>query len=166
MLFKAKLATTAVYPSKSEPFRQNTSQQAYIFSQTRIFYPVKLNGSAQDYFVANDILRDKDKYELIVLRKYEDVFSWTKDSKFQAKFEGGATMNLVTDFWNGIKLRIVHKRYWVQRNWDDLLKMFISAAIGFIFAICGHTIGYRQGYESGVKVGLSHLQDTIPKGRP
>ena len=163
MLFKAKIATTAAYPSNSGIFRQSISQQEYIFSKTRIFYPTKLDGTAQDYFVAQDILKDKDKYELIALRKYEDVFSWTKDSKFQAQFAGGATLNLVPDFWNGIKLRIVHKRYWVQKHWNDLLKMLISSAIGFIFAICGHTIGYRQGYEGGVKAALTHLQDTIPK---
>jgi len=163
MLFKAKIATTQALPSNTGVYRQHTTQHEYVFSKTRIFYPKKLTGPAQDFFIAMDVLKDHDKYELVRLKKYEDIAEWSKDSIFQVKFLNGTKLNLVPDAYNGIKLRIVHKRYWVQKHWDDLLKTVITAAVGFIFAICGHTIGYRQGYENGIKAGLAHFQDTTPK---
>ena len=162
MLFKAKLATTLAIDSNSGKFRQHTTNPVFVFSKTRIFFPKKSDGTQQDFFILQDVLKNGDKYELVRLHKYENIETWTKDSKFQAKFSDTTTLNIVPNFWNGILLRIAHKRYWVQRNWDWFLQTIIATLIGAIMGIIGTGLGYHEGYESGLKEGLLHHQASTP----
>jgi len=62
-----------------------------------------------------------------------------------------------------IKANIIHGRYWLYREREWFLKTLVAAAIGFLFAITGQRIGYRQGHQDGLKEGITHPQDTIPK---
>jgi|ERR1035437_368762 hypothetical protein len=153
MRFKAKLATTISYPSKGQNnFRIHTSKHEFIFSKTRIFHSPKLIvENAQDYFIVQDIVKNLQEYELIKLEQYDNLMEWSKDSKFQAKLKNGTTLNLITDFRNGILLRIIHGRYWFYREREWFTKTVIAALIGFLFGIMGVYVGYKLGIQNSTK---------------
>ena len=53
---------------------------------------------------------------------------------------------------------IIHGRYLINREW--FYKTLVTAAIGFLFAIIGSSVGYRQGHQAGLKEGKALRQDT------
>lgn len=67
------------------------------------------------------------------------------------------------DTWNKIKCNIIHGRYFLYREREWFIKTIIAAAVGFIFGLIGTGIGYRQGYENGLKEGKHQIQDTAQK---
>jgi hypothetical protein len=61
-------------------------------------------------------LHNTEKYELIKPITDEDMWEWSKDSKFQATLASEEKLNLVTNFKNGLLLRIIHEGYAIQRH--------------------------------------------------
>lgn len=71
--------------------------------------------------------------------------------------------HLDIDLWNKIRANIIHRRYWVDREKEWFVKTLIATIIGFAFALIANTIGYRQGYQNGLKEGKHQIQDSIQK---
>jgi hypothetical protein len=167
MLFKAKIAIPLLIGREEKATYIKTFEYDFIFSKNVIRFPPSVQEKFGDRFFIDlkndDAIFHKMRYGLIKLEIDDSARS--RKSNFQAQFEEKSKMNLVLTPWNKIKMNIIHERYWVQSHWDDLLKILISATIGFIFAICGQSIGYRQGFENGVKAAGLHHQDTIPHSR-
>jgi|ERR1017187_404645 hypothetical protein len=153
MRFKAKLATTQVTPAKNGYFRMITTDAEITFSKTRIFFPVPPPKNAQNYYRIISTLHDLEEYKLSRLEKYEDIEEWSKDSIFQIETNNGTKLNLITDRINGIKLKIMHERYWVQKEYDWIFKYIITTLITVSVAIYAGRSGFNKGYQEGLKVG-------------
>lgn len=162
MRFKAKFAPTTIIPSPSGDARIFLSLHTFSLSKRKIFFNLSEGESIND-LGDKLIVHYGQEYSLLKVYKDDDFMEWSKKARFQAKFNDEKRVALIMDRWNGIKLRIIHNRYWVQKNHDFLFKTLIAAAIGFLFAIIGTSVGYHQGYQSGLKEGLSHRQDTVIK---
>ena len=139
MIFKAKIASSQVLQSKKGSYRTYTSPYYFEFGKTKIKFPKEISGKTHPLFRPENIIYDNDKYTLIELSKEDD--EWTKDSKFQVKFSNGLKVNLVMNNWNFWKLKLMHKKTWVQKNSDFLIKesirVLIAGFVGFLIGLKG-----------------------------
>lgn len=139
MTFKAKIATSQVLQSNQGGFRTYTSPYYYEFGKTKIKFPKEITDKTQTLLRPENIIYDNDRYTLIELSKEDN--ERTKDSKFQAKFSNGLTVNLVMNNYNFWKLKLIHKKTWIQKNSDFLIKESIKAliagSIGFLIGLKG-----------------------------
>lgn len=85
---------------------------------------------------------------------------------FQIRFGDDYKHYLEIDHWNRFKLNWIHKRYWVQKNWEWFLKTLVAALIGALVALIGTDLGYRRGYQNGLKEGLFLHPDTAQQSPP
>jgi len=162
MKFKTKFAPNTIIPSSKGDARKFLSLHTFTLSKRKVFFDIREGEVIKDLGDKLTIRYGQD-YTLIRVYKDDDFMEWSKDAIFQAKFDDEKRVALITNKLNGIRLRIIHERYWVQRNSDFLFKTLIAAAMGFLFAIIGTTVGYRQGYQSGLKEWQAHHQDTTLK---
>ena len=163
---------TQLYCDKKEPL-SDKSEPLFVtpyylkFSKNKIYFTneaLKKAGSISnglDPFNNGKIFRHTETYNLIRLDQYD--VNRMKGSKFQIKLQSGTTINVASGGWNGMLMRLIHERYWVQKNKDWFIKTLIAAMIGFLFSLIGLYLGYRQGYENGIKVGKASRQDTALK---
>lgn len=153
---------TQLYCDKKEPL-SDKSEPLFVtpyclkFSKNKIYFTdeaLKKAGNishALDPFNNGKTFRHTETYELIKLDKYD--VDRMKGSKFQVKFQSGTKINIASGGWNSILMRFIHQRYWVQKNKDWFIKTLIAAIIGFLFSLIGLYLGYRQGYQNGIKAG-------------
>ena len=163
---------TQLYCDKKEPL-SDKSEPLFVtpyylkFSKNKIYFTdeaLKKAGyisNGLDPFNNGKTFRHTEIYELIRLDKYD--VDRMKGSKFQVKFQSGTKINIASGGWNGILMRFIHDRYWIQKNKDWFIKTLIAAAIGFIFGLIGSIAGYRQGFQDGIKEGKPQIQDTTLK---
>ena len=139
MIFKAKIASSQVFQSKNGSYRTYTSPYYFEFGKTKIKFPKEIPGKTHPLLRPENIIYDNDKYTLIELSKEDD--EWTKDSKFQVKFSNGLKVNLVMNNWNFWKLKLLHKKTWIQQNSDFLIKesirVLIAGIVGFLIGLKG-----------------------------
>ena len=146
MKFKAKIADPQALHSKKGIYRTYTSPMEYSFSKKKIFFDLRNNDKIKKE--GQIYIHWGQEYNLIRLTE-DDILEWDKHSKFQAKLSEGNNVALITNKWNGILLRIIHERYWVQKNSDWIFKAIITTIIGAVIGLLAQRIGFKEGVKAG-----------------
>jgi hypothetical protein len=161
MSFKAQIATTDYNTAKNGKYRTYTSPFKYVFTKNKIHLPTK---SITVLRPENQIF-DKSNYTLIPLEK--DHESYSKDSPFQAKFDNGITVNLVTTYFQTWALRFTHNRTLIQKEKKYIVTTLIGLLISVGTYFLGQQVGFKSGYQDGLKEAkLSHpdtSQSIVPQ---
>lgn len=149
LTFNGKISSATVgYSKDGSPIRMFDSE-LYTFSKKKIFFDMKEEQRFSKALGGKIHIHYGDKYNLIRITP-DDFYEYSKKSKFQIDINGerGA---LITDRWNGVKLRIVHERYWIQKNYDWLIKSLLYILFGAIVAYYFNNKGFDKGYSKGIE---------------
>ena len=155
MSFKAKIATTQLLTSNTGKFRTYPSPFEYKFTKNKIHLSTR---SITLLRPENEIF-DKSNYTLIPLEK--DHESYSKDSPFQARFDNGITVNLLTTYFQTWALRFTHNRTLIQKEKKYIVTTFIGLIISVGTYFLGQQVGFKNGYQDGLKEAKLSIQDTI-----
>ena len=68
--------------------------------------------------------------------------------------------------WNRIKMKIIHKKYWIQKEKSNFLKRaivttIISSMLSILTYAISQKIGYSKGYQDGLKQGIQPAPKSI-----
>lgn len=173
MRFKARIID-CVQNEVSGFYMEKEAFQTFEFSKNRIFF-TKNQSTSSTYslnfsssFEINRIVRHcviKNWIEY-TLTKPEN---FNEKNQFRISFKDNIDNSecysfLEINWWNRIKLNLIHKRYLVQREKDKIWLVVISAIIGYIIGTIGNASQYKLGYQNGLKDGVKDLikqiQDT------
>lgn len=158
MSFKAQIATTDYNTAKNRKYRTYTSPFKYDFTKNKIHLPTK---SITVLRQENQIF-DKSNYTLIPLEK--DDLSYSYNSQFQAKFDNGIVINLVTTPLNTFFLKWTHKRTWINKYKVWIAQTIIASLITFLITyFFSYRIGKQDGFKEGVK--SVKISDTLNKSQ-
>ena len=160
--FKAKLVDTRVLPTEHKLFMTRPSEDYFTFSKRFINFPKEVQEKWKTGYSLG-LTNESNIFHRMTytLQKLDiDHSSRTNNSRFQVTFDNGMKANLIISEWEIMRMNIIHHRYFIDREGEWFLKILIVAAVGFLFALIGNTIGYRQGHADGLKEGKAQSQVT------
>jgi hypothetical protein len=137
------------------------------FSKRKIYFTEEAAQVAGHFTNSLDPLKDgrsirhTDTYSLVKL--FCDDPDRIKGSKFQIKLESGDSFNISPPLWDGIIMRWLHNRYWLQKNADWIFKAIVTTVIGALIALIADQRGFNEGYQQGLKEGKSQIRDTTQR---
>lgn len=153
--FEAKIINTTRTSTICE-FDKNFEWQIFEFTKSKIIFTKRQ--TKETYSLIFDIcpFADKSKYT------FDKVYDENDKKQFQITIDGREPCTAYLDilWWNKIKCNIIHRRYFIDREKEWFLKTLIAAFVGFLFSIIGLYLGYRQGYQNGIRVGQQQNQST------
>ena len=156
MRFKAQILGAVGTATISVPGK---IKEQFIFSRSRIFFTK--NHTETSYYIHIPLafeFRNEANYT------FDKVYDKDEKKRFRIVFTNGIHSSFIKlNGINRIKCNIVHKRYLFQRDPDWFWKTLIAAAIGAIFGFIGSGIGYRKGFQDGIKYTKPQSQDTSQK---
>ena len=145
--FKCKLGSATMMPSNQGSKRLAISLTTYSLSKRKIYFNRKDDVKSNEEINRRIIIHYGQTYTLIRITK-DDFTEWSKNAQFQADLNG-VQVAIITDIWNGILLRIIHKRYWMQKNWDWFIKAIIYIILGAAIGSYYNNKGFDKGYSKG-----------------
>ena len=149
--------------------------QIFDFSKSKIFltkrqlsssiYTLNFASQMEEYrFVTHCLIKDWTNYTL------EEQYNSDDEKQFKIFFKDNAgdtncSSFLEMNWWNKVKCKCIHGRYWFQREIEWFYKTIISVIIslligGIIGGIVGKGIGYNQGYHKAKEEKKLPIQDT------
>lgn len=152
--FKAKIKSTVRVATFSE-FDKNAGWQIFDFTKSKIIFTKRQ--SKQTYFLTfHETCPFGDRSTYV----FDKVYDENDKEQYQITINGqsNCTSYLEINWWNKIKCNIIHRRYFIDREKEWFLKTLIAAFVGFMFSIIGLYLGYRQGYQNGIKVSQEKTQ--------
>lgn len=157
--FKAYLVSPRTIISSTGKIRlANVKLPLLTFTKDAIIFP-KLNAGEKEHLSSVSIYNGTN-YTLKRLNRFDE--SYTKDAKFQAVFKDNGVYNLRVSFGNEILLKIVHKRYGIQKHWEWFWKTIVTVLIGAVIGYFVGKWGYKEGYKDGLMDGKHSQLKTNP----
>ena len=158
--FKAEIISISRPPLQLPEFNKPIDK-TFVFSRNRIFFTQEQKEMHLRLEPPSDKHATSD-FKHGMKYTFDKAYDNNDNLRFQISVgNNNYSSYLRIDWWNKFLCNVIHERYIISRDW--FYRTLVTAAIGFLFAIIGNMIGYRQGYQSGLKEGKAQTQDTIPR---
>ena len=164
MTFKAEILNVQNEVSFAELNNKKVTNRFFEFSRSKIFFNTpqkneKLFLEPPSPVHSTSTFKDGIKYT------FDKVYDDNDKKIFQITVGNHSyTSPIRISPYNRVKCNFIHKRYFIQKNKDELYKIIFAAIIGAIISaistIRGYDKGYDRGYENGMRYGIKSTQDT------
>lgn len=138
-----------------DEFDRNFNWAIFEFTRSKILFTKRQTN--KEYFQIFESCKIIDKTKYTFAKAYDD----NDKKRFQIAYgEDDCKAFLKINWWNKIKCNIIHGRYFLHREREWFIKTIIAALIGFAFGLIGTYLGYRQGYQNGLKASQQQTRPT------
>ena len=152
MTFKASFnPLVAKIKDKSKP----KGSSVFIFTKSQIFYEEKNN---RNWEFENLDIKEGDYYQLLVTDNINI------DKRYRIIINNNSTISIALDKKNERLLKWTHRLYYIQKESSNWLKTaIITCAFSLLTYFVGQKIGFKSGYQDGLKEGKLEALKPIQK---
>jgi hypothetical protein len=155
--FKGRILNVARPPLALLEFNKPIDD-VFVFSRSRIFFN---DQQMQQHLILEppSPIHSTTSFRNGIKYSFDKIYNDYDKKVFQITVGTHSYSSPIKLNWiNKIKCNILHNRYFIQRNKDELYKIIFAAVVGGFISFFVATYSYEKGYKKGFSNGLKTQQ--------